>query len=98
MILRQIVDLAFDASKIAPQPKEANDQKERSTVLRQQQGMGEDVSYAPVLAIIWEAYGKQAVFQSQDVFPPYGAVRIVSLAESCEKSRANRVAASRIRR
>ena len=40
MILRQVVDLAFQAPKIAPQPKEANDQKKRSTVLRQQQGHG----------------------------------------------------------
>ena len=40
MILRQVVDLAFEAPKIASQPKEADDQKKRSTVLCQQQGHG----------------------------------------------------------
>lgn len=68
MILRQIVDLALDPPEIAPQPKETDDQKERSTVLCQQH-------------------------YNHKVHSRYmGAVWIVSLTESCEKSRANRIA------
>ena len=50
----------------------------------------------------WPLYGKhmgsRLYFNHKMYFHHMGAVRIVSLAESCEKSRANRVAASRIRR
>ena len=88
MVLRQIVDLAFDAPKIAPQPEEANDQKERGTVLCQQQGHGPGCLLCT---------GSHHYTGSRLFFNYMEKKYILKLPVICEKSRANRVTASRIR-
>ncbi len=95
VILRQIVDLAFDAPKIAPQPKEANDQKERSTVLCQQQGHGRGRLLCTSLG---HYMGSELYFNYRLYFHYMRVERIVSLTVSCKNSQANRVTAPRIHR
>ena len=77
MILCQVVDFAFDAQKIAPQPKEADDQKERSTVLCQQQGHGRGCLLCTGPG---HYMGSRPYFNYRLYYHCLGAVRIVRLA------------------